>query len=392
VWTRARRLEGRCPAIAASTLGCASLLRFISPRLAVGATVLGIALALAACGGSEQSESGGGSADEVRTAVEGLTGAERTAKLLELAAEEGELSVYTTSTLDYMSDVVEAFEDEYDLDVSIFKTSGGAIVQRMVEEAAAGYRGSDAVEANTLDMTLIGNEGLLEPYASPKADDLIDGSHGEGWTGDKFNTFVVAWNTDRVGRGDEPRSYDDLADPKWKGRLVLDSDDSEWYKTAWEHVVASGKTPQEADRLFEAIARNATFVNGHTLMTQLVAAGEFDVSLNSFLHTVGALTDDGAPLAWKPALEPLISLPDAVALVKDAKNPATAMLFVDFILDQGQEIFADFELTPARKDLNVPPSIDQIAVDVPDYVEHADEWVERYDRLQDLGTVRPDEN
>ena len=363
--------------------------RAVSARIAHGAAVLACTSILAACGASASST--GATVDDVRAAIAGLSGAERTAKLEELAAAEGgDLSVYTSSSLSYMSDLVDAFEDEFDVDVSIFKTGGGAIVQRITEEADAGYHGSDVVEANTPDLTLIDNEDGLEPYASPKAAGLVEGAEGASWTGDKFNTFVVAWNTDRVPAGEEPRSYDDLTDPRWKGRLVLDADDSDWYKTAWEHVVATGQAPEEADRLFEAIARNATFVNGHNLMTQLLAAGEFDVSLDSYLHTVEALIKEGAPLEWKPPLEPLISLPDGIALVTNARHPAAAMLFIDFVLGKGQKIYAEADLTPARRDLSVPPSIEQISVDAPDYVEHVDEWVDRYEKLARLGKEGPE--
>ena len=65
-------------------------------------------------------------------------------------------------------------------------------------------------------------------------------------------------------------------------------------------------------------------------MAQLTAAGEFDVTVNSYLHTVKELMDDGAPLAWEPAVEPLVSRADGVAIVKDAEHPAAALLFVTF--------------------------------------------------------------
>ena len=140
----------------------------------------------------------------------------------------------------------------------IYKTASEALVQRIVEEDRAGFHGSDVAESNTPSMIALDENGLLVPYDSPKADKLIAGSVGKSWIGDKANTFIVAWNTDRVPKGEEPHSLVELADPKWKGRLVLEADDSDWYMAMWEHLVASGRTPAEADRIFEAIARNAT--------------------------------------------------------------------------------------------------------------------------------------
>ena len=112
--------------------------------------------------------------------------------------------------------------------------------------------------------------------------------------------------------------------------------------------------------------------------------------MNSYLHTVEELKDDGAPLAWEPAVEPLVSRADGVAVVKDAEHPAAALLFVDFLLDEGQQVFADAYLTPARKDLSVPPSIQQIVVDVPKYVAEAADWQARYEQLVRMGKEGPE--
>lgn len=347
-----------------------------------------VVLALAACGSSEASSEPAQSLDDVLAAVDGLTGKARTDKLAELAvAGGGGVDVYTSSSVDYMTELSDAFEDAYDLDVALYRTTSDGLVQRIVEEDQAGFHGSDVVETNTPALIGVDDEGLLAPYTPPAVESLVPGSLGKSWVGDKANTFVVAWNTDRVDKGEEPTSFEELADPKWKGRLVLEADDSDWYKAVWEHLVDSGKSPAEADRVFDAIASNATFVNGHSLMTDLVAAGEFDVSANSYLHTVKGLQEKGAPLAWEPPLEPVVTRSDGIAVARHAQHPAAALLFVDFVLDEGQQIFADFFLTPTRKDLGVPPSIDQVAVDVADYMAHSAEWASRYEQLVERGEI-----
>jgi iron(III) transport system substrate-binding protein len=352
---------------------------------------LATALAFTACGGSSDAGESAQSLDDVLAAIDGLSGAERTAELQRLAAEAGgELNLYTSTSIEPVDALASAFEDAYDIDVGVYRATSDALTQRMIEEQRAGYRGSDVVESNTPSLVPLSEEGILADYESPKLAGLVPGSVGDGWIADKFNTFVATWNTDRVPKGEEPRSYEDLADPRWKGRLALEADDSDWYKTVREHLAVSGKTPAEIDRIFSDIARNATFVNGHTLMTQLVAAGEFDVTPHAYLHTVEDMVDDGAPLAWKPVVAPVISRADGIAVVRDAAHPAAALLFVDFVLDEGQEVLADAALTPARKDLAVPSSIPQRAVDVPDFVANLDEWTQRYEDLVRLGKVAPD--
>ena len=97
-------------------------------------------------------------------------------------------------------------------------------------------------------------------------------------------------------QGQQPRRWEDLADPKWKGKLEMELSDVDWYKTLWEYWVKHGKSPQEADRLFTAMARNAAFVKGHTVMGELLGAGEYAVSASNYSFVTGStgtLTHDG---------------------------------------------------------------------------------------------------
>jgi iron(III) transport system substrate-binding protein len=345
-------------------------------------------ISVTGCSGSSSAASGP-TLDEVLAQVEGLSGAERTKKLVELAeAEGGELSFYTTSSIDVSGELAEAFEDAYDLDVSVFK-GGDTLPQRMVEERKAGFHGADVVETNAINLSFLSDEDVLVPYRGPSVSGLVKGSLHKDWTADRLNVFAVAWNTKLVPKGQEPKSWEDLADPRWKGKLLLQADDYEWFKTLWEYWVASGKTPAEADRLAEAIARNAIFIDGRSLGRELLAAGEFDVTVN-LRHAVQSDADEGAPLAWQPAVEPMFWRPDGVAAVNGSPNPAAAVLFMDWILADGQKVFEELKTDPLRKDLLVAASAEQIPVNVEDFITEQDEWQEKYDALVPLGAKGPE--
>ena len=215
----------------------------------------------------------------------------------------------------------------------------------MVEERKAGFHGADVVETNAINLSFLSDEDVLVPYRGPSVSGLVEGSLHKDWTADRLNVFAVAWNTKLVPKGQEPKSWEDLADPHWKGKLLLQADDHEWFKTLWEHWVASGKTPAEADRLAEAIARNAIFIDGRSLGRELLAAGEFDVTVN-LRHAVQSDADEGAPLAWQPAVELMFWRPNGVAAVNGSPNPAAAVLFMDWILADGQKVFEELETDP----------------------------------------------
>ena len=170
-------------------------------RLLAFIPILVVALAVAACGGSSD-EDEGPTFDSVLAQVEGLTGKAREDKLLELAeAEDEDVSFYTSMSSNVEEEVVGAFEDEYDLGVAVYRASSGTVLQRLLEEASAGFHGADVVESSGLEMLNLEREGVLVPYDSPLADGLVPGTRNEGWTTDRFNTFVVSWNTDLVEAG-----------------------------------------------------------------------------------------------------------------------------------------------------------------------------------------------
>src|SRR4051794_4082947 len=204
------------------------------------------ALVLGSCGGSPSAPQTSSNStakptsdaafDKVQAQVEGMTGKERTDKLTELAkAEGGELSLYTSMTSDVEDAVTKAFADDTGIDVSVYRSQSETVLERLSQEAKAGYRGADAVETNGPELFTLNSQRVLAPYAAPARSTLVQGSDYDGWTADRFNKFVISWNTKLVHSGQQPRSWEDLANPKWKGRLEMELSDVDWYKTLWEY-------------------------------------------------------------------------------------------------------------------------------------------------------------
>jgi iron(III) transport system substrate-binding protein len=355
-------------------------------RTAVILAAVTAVLLAAACGGSPSDEQQGASLDDVLAAVDGLSGEQRVAGLLELIeAEGGDLNLYTSMSPSVVDPVVSAFEDAYDLNLAVYRADSEAVLQRLLEEAKAGFHGADAVESSGLELVVLGQEQLVTPYDSPAEAGLVEGVGHERWTTDRFNTFVVSWNTDLVPAGEVPGSWEELADPRWNGKLAIEAGDVDWYKTLWEYWVdGQGKSEEETDALFEAIARNALVVKGHTVMGELMAAGEFSVGVN-YLHIVENLAADGAPLAWEPAVEPVFTRANGVGLVEGATHPAAAVLFADWLLGDGQEVLADVSVDPVRTDLVAGGNLERVPVDLESLGAEQAEWTDRYERLLILG-------
>jgi iron(III) transport system substrate-binding protein len=356
--------------------------------LARGTPILLMTLALAAgtgCGGSDDGAGGRAALEDLIAEVEGLDGEQRERRLAKLAQEEGgKLSWYTSLTNDTEAAVAEAFEDEYDIEVSVYRSTSETVAQRISEEAEAGFEGTDVVETNGSELALLDREGVFVPYRPSGFGRLAPGSD-DNWTATRFNKFVVAWNTDKVPDGTAPASVEELADPRWKGKIALEEGDADWYFTLRSHWIAQGRSEEEADELLEGIASNARVISSHALMTELLGAGEFAVAASNYLHQTRDLIDDGAPVAYMPLAEPVVSRPQGAALVETASHPAAALLFLEWITGAGQELLAENNVIPARKDLVVGAGAEEALVDLDKYVERADELDKQYEDLLRLG-------
>jgi iron(III) transport system substrate-binding protein len=342
-------------------------------------------------GADEATSVGPADVPAVLAEVEGLDDAARRERLVELVeAEGGSVSFYTSMSADNAEAVAAAFENAYDVDVALFRADSEAVAQRIREESAAGVQGADVVEAAGLLLESLDAETFSD-YDSPYHGDLIEGADHGHWTADQLDVFVLSWNPDAVAEAERPTSWEDLADPRWQGRLAMEVDDIEWYVGLHGYWVQEGKTAAEADALFEAMAANARFVKGHSLMAQLLASGEFDVAASNYVNRVKFLSGEGAPIAYEPVVQPVIATPSGVALMDDNAHPAASVLLADWLISDAQEVFQELDIVPARADLQTTGGAEMVSPDVASLAKDFERWVERYDRLIGGGEVIDDE-
>jgi iron(III) transport system substrate-binding protein len=369
-------------------------------RLAIrcGALALGAALAVAGCGGSPTSSQGNkndakgaaSKAEKLYAEISALSGKARRDKLVALAQEEGELDLYTSMTSEVADSVTGAFSDEFDVDVNLFRAGSETVLQRVLQEQKAHYAGNDAVESNASEMFALNKEKVLAEYAGERRDMVPDAGRFDGWTATRFNLFAPSWNTKLVKKGEEPKSWEDLADPKWDGKLSMELGDYDWYLTLSGYWKKQGKSQAEIDKLFTDMADGAKIVKGHTVQGELMSAGQFAVTASNYSYLVEQAKRSGAPLEYQPFVEPVIARPNGIGLMKTAKHPAAAMLFADWLLEEGQKILVDEGLTPsipADEAKDPLAGLEVIPVDVKTLTENGQEWSDKYDKVLSGGEV-----
>jgi iron(III) transport system substrate-binding protein len=274
-------------------------------------------------------------------------GADRSARLIAGAKQEGELMLYSSLTPDDQLKLAADFKKRYDVALKFWRGSQTHILQRVLSETRGGRYDFDALETNSPQIEAIAREELLQKIESPYVADVLLAQalppHGE-WAPDRLNLLVYAYSTNAVKRAELPKTWQDLLAAKWKQRIGMESTNVEWFATL---VQAMGE--KEGLELFRRLGNNGVAVRtGHTHSTGRVIAGEIPLFLGVFSHDVDRMKAKGAPVDWF-VLPPAVVLPAAVAVSRRAPHPHAALLFYDYMLTDGQRFYTEVHRVPANR-------------------------------------------
>jgi iron(III) transport system substrate-binding protein len=356
-------------------------------RLGRLATAVGISIALVSCGAPPTAPGAGAGASGAESKFEqyeALKGQERRDRLVQDAKAEGDLSLYTSMTSDVASAVAKKFTDQFGIKINLYRAASETVLQRILQESSANHAGADVVETDALEMAALGKEQLIAPYTGERRDLVGPEGQFDNWTASRYNLFAPSWNTTKVPAGSQPTSWEDLADPKWNGALAMELSDYDWYLTLSEYWLQHGKSAAEVDHLFSEMANGAKVVKGHTVMGELLSAGQYSVAASNYSYLVQRAADKGAPVAYQPFVQPVIARPQGAALMKNAPHPAAALLFEDWLLTEGQQVFVDLGLTPSIEPAGLKDplaGLEVIPVDVNKLLNEQKQWSDRYDAL-----------
>ena len=307
-------------------------------------------------------------------------GADRAQRLLAGAKREGALVLYSTMTLEDANPLLAGFEKRYGIKVTMWRAVNQKLVQRALTEARAGQHAVDVFEGSGPGLEILHREGLLEKFYSPAFADIPPETfprHGY-YAPDNLLFTVMGYNTKLVTPQEAPRSYEDLLQPKWRGKLGIEASN-----VAWFAAVAKAMGEAQGLAYFRELAAMAPQVrNGHTLLTELVAAGEIPIALTVYNQAVDKLKAKGAPVEWR-ALQPAFGRADGIAMAKHASHPHAALLFADFVLSpEGQRIIQERARVPVNRTLDSTFNRGEYRIiDLAGLLEEWETWEKRWQAL-----------
>ena len=274
----------------------------------------------------------GETAAEVLRSYERLTGREREAKLLEGAKREAKLVYYGSMLADQMRRILDEFNKKYAfIDVNSYRGGAVDVYNKITTEALAKRYDADVAEMDPGEVFNLVKTGLVDPYRSPSRKGIMEEfMDKEGyWTAFYHLTMVLGYNTKLVRKEEVPKTYEDVLDPKWKGKISLDTDDVNVMGTLLDYW---GK--EKGLAYYRKLADNDPVIRrGKNLQAQILSAG--DVSMAPFLYGFQplGLKQKGAPVEIT-LLNPTLSSPTYLLLMKNSSRPHAAALFLDWALSQ----------------------------------------------------------
>jgi iron(III) transport system substrate-binding protein len=302
---------------------------------------------------------------EVVSQVEKMNRAEREALLIKGAKEEKELMFYATTPVTQVAVLRKHFNARYPfVELKHYYSPRQGILNKTVSEYRGNANITDVIMTDVSYGTVLLKEGVSAPYSTPDAARYVRGSFdpkGQWFTMYMLTTALV-YNRNLVKPSDAPKTYQDLLDPKWKGKMMFDPE-AAFIMAAMEQTWGKEKA---RDYLSKLARQDLIFRRGTTLTSQLIAAGEQPIAIAINAETTADMRDKGAPLGFS-VLPPRIIKPNGFFVAKKAPHPHAALLFTDWALsEEGQKVLA-VELGKGVAMKGIPSKYKEFQGD-PDYV------------------------
>ena len=258
---------------------------------------------------------------------------------IEGAKKEGEVVLYASMNLEEANTMISRFEQKYPfVKVKLNRTDSEKLLTKILVEARAKKSFADVVQTLGFAMHTLKKSQLLGHYSPSENTSYARDFKEEGyWTTVYTNPYVVAYNHRLVSKENLPRKYEDLLQPMWHGKMMMEPTKVDWFAGVLQIM---GKE-KGLKYMRELAKQNIMNRIGHDLIAQLVAAGEASLDIDIPAPSVDRVRRRGGPIDWvafPPAPASLIG----IGISSQPVHPNAARLYVDFVLSlEGQKILAD---------------------------------------------------
>jgi ABC-type Fe3+ transport system substrate-binding protein len=271
--------------------------------------------------------------------------------LIDAAKKEGEVIWYTTQIIaQLVRPVSVAFEKKYGIKVRSTRANSTELSVKIINESRAGRPQSDVFDGTSTVVPLKKEGFVLQWLPDPAKAYPAPYKDPEGyWVANNVFFLTPGFNTALVPKGTEPRSYQALLDPKWRGKIAWSTSPTSSGGPGFIGTVLTEMGTESGMLYLRELSKQRIANIGSAAREVLdqVIAGEYLLALQIFNHHTVISAKKGAPVDWIK-MEPVTGTLSVISVHKNAPHPNAAKLLVDFITSsEGQNIFRDAEYLPA---------------------------------------------
>ena len=273
--------------------------------------------------------------------IASLPSDQRLSALEREAKREGGFTIYGALGIDRAQILNKFFNARYpDVKVNFVRLTEAELADKVLLESRTGRVNSD------LALSTVAWMGLLAPalaaYEPTSWNDFDPrfrlGSLKEGWTAIVYESLptTIAWRTDRVKREEAPKTLWEVADPKWSGHVGTTSH----LENMMNGLIGALGEAKAMDLLRKLSANRPRLYSSTAALSQGIAAGEIDIAFDFSAHRPTLLKQQGAPIDFV-FQDPLFATGITFSVVKGAKNPYGAALYMDFLTQAHEQELLD---------------------------------------------------
>ena len=263
--------------------------------------------------------------------------------------EGGTVNFYGTLAQINAVKILPVFEKRFPgIKVNHIDATANALATRAITEARGGRTLADVFQGALENLLQVQEQGLLLEKLPPEASEYPDGLKGSSWVATDIIFLIAAWNTNLVKQEDAPKSFEDFADPKWKGKLIAEPRDVEVFIGLARRKY---KSDEKAVALLKKIAANGVeFHKGHSELAEFLVSGQGAACFTCYSHHFPPRIKKGAPVGY--LLAEGIGTISATGIFKNAPHPNTALLFARWAMSQeGQKAYSEGGRTPTHPEV-----------------------------------------
>ena len=272
--------------------------------------------------------------------------------LISAARKEGAVVWYTVQIVNQLAaPMARAFEKKYGVKVQYVRSNSNEVVLRVENEAKAGRLHCDVADGDSTAPALERDHLAMQWIPDDVRDYPAERRDPQGrWIATYVSVAMPAINTDQVAKTSRPRSWDDLLDPKWKGKIAWSGESSPLAGPGFVGVVLKTLGEAKGRALLKKLAKQdiAGLEVANRQVLDQVIAGEYAIGLQISDHHAYFSARQGAPVTWLPLGSSMVTSITA-SVVQGAPHPSAAKLFLDFLASpEGQKIYAQAGYIPAN--------------------------------------------